>query len=173
MTIGGRGGQQGHDPVRERNRDRDERVYERRRRSDTRRRARLERQAYDPSPPTDDDWVTPDPDSDGVRRVRPPTPIGADLEALLVQRGWSERLRGTRVFAHWDRVVGADLARRCEPVRIAGGTLIIRAESQVWATQLRYLTPTLLASAQELLGPHTVRDIRLVVGPLHGTQEAP
>jgi predicted nucleic acid-binding Zn ribbon protein len=162
-----------HDPRTARHRDRDERVYDRRRRADARRRARLEREAYDPAPPTDDDWVTPDPDTDGVHRVRPPTPIGADLERFLAQRGWSERLRGTRVFARWDEIVGTDLAGRCEPVRVAGGTLVIRAESQVWATQLRYLTPTLLRSAEQILGADTVREVRLVVGPLQGTQEAP
>ena len=160
-----------HDPRTARHRDRDERVYDRRRRADARRRARLEREAYDPSPPTDDDWVTPDPDTDGVRRVRPPTPIGADLERVLAQRGWSERLRATRVFTRWAEIVGTDLASRCEPVRIAGGILVIRAESQVWATQLHYLTPTLLRSATQVLGSETVREVRLVVGPLQGTQE--
>jgi len=162
-----------HDPRKARHRDRDERVYERRRRSDARRRSRLEREAYDPAPPTDDDWVTPDPKTDAVHRVRPPTPVGADLERFLAQRGWSERLRVTRVFARWNEIVGDDLAGRCEPVRVAGGTLVVRAESQVWATQLRYLTPALLRSAVQVLGPDTVREIRLVVGPLQGTQETP
>ena len=162
-----------HDPRSARHRDRDERVYDRRRRADARRRARLDREAYDPSPPTDDDWVTPDPDTDGLRRVRPPTPVGADVERFLAQRGWSDRLRGTRVFTRWEEIVGADLARRCEPVRVAGGILVIRAESQVWATQLHYLTPVLLRSAAQVLGPDTVRSVRLVVGPLQGTQETP
>lgn len=162
-----------HDPRVARHRDRDERLYERRRRAEARRRARLERETYDPAPPSDEDWVAPDPDTDAVQRVRPPTAIGADLERLLAQRGWSDRLRGAQVFTRWTDIVGADLARRCEPVRVAGGILVIRAESQVWATQLHYLTPTLLRSATEVLGPDTVREVRLVVGSLQGTQETP
>ncbi len=170
---GGAGGQQGHDPRTERHRDRDERVYERRRRAAARRRAQLERREYDPAPPTDDDWVAPDPDTDALQRLRPPTAIGSDLEGVLAQRGWTARLRGTRVFTHWERIVGPELARRCEPVRVAGGTLVIRAENQAWATQLRYLTPALLTSAQELLGEDVVAEIRLVVGPLQSSQETP
>ncbi len=169
----GAGGQQGHDPRTERHRDRDERLYERRRRAAARRRAQLERREYDPAPPTDDDWVAPDPETDGVRRVRPPTAIGADLDQVLAERGWTARLRGARVFAEWERIVGPELARRCEPVRVAGGTLVIRAENQAWATQLRYLTPVLLTSARELLGEEVVVDIRLVVGPLQSSQETP
>lgn len=162
-----------HDPRRARNSDRDEHVYARRRRADARRRAALERRAYDPAPPDDDDWTAPDPDTDGLRRLRPPSAIGEAVDGFIARQGWSDRLRGTRVFDRWEEIVGAALALRCEPVRVAGGTLVIRAESQVWATQLHYLTGDVLRSAAEVLGPGTVRDIRVVVGPLTGTQERP
>jgi predicted nucleic acid-binding Zn ribbon protein len=156
---------------RARNLDRDERVYERRRWSQARQRAKLERDAFDPAPPTEDDWVTAEEDTDGLRRVRPPSAVGDTLERFVDQRGWSERLQGTRVFTHWSEVVGADLVPHCEPVRVAGGTLVVRAASQVWATQLRYLTPAMLGRANEVLGAGTVRDVRIVVGALTGTEE--
>jgi hypothetical protein len=50
---------------------------------------------------------------------------------------------------------------------------VIRAESQAWATQLRYLTPALLQRRSRCSVPGTVREVRLVVGPLQGTEEAP
>lgn len=160
----------GTDPRRARNSDRDEHVYARRRRADARRRAAVERRTYDPAPPDDDDWTVPDPDTDGLQRVRPPSAIGEAVEGFIARRGWSDRLRGTRVFDRWGEIVGENLAGHCEPVRVAAGTLVIRAESQVWATQLHYLTGELLHSAAEVLGPTTVRDIRVVVGPLTGSQ---
>ncbi len=159
------------DPRRARHSDRDEHVYARRRRADARRRAAIERRSYDPAPPDDDDWTAPDPDSDGLQRVQPPSSLGAALDGFVARQGWGDRLRGARVFTHWEQIVGQALAARCEPVRVAGGTLVIRAESQVWATQLHYLTPDLLRSAGEVLGAGTVRDIRVVVGTLTGTQE--
>lgn len=158
---------------RARHSDRDEHLYARRRRSDARRRAKLERRSYDPGPPTDDDWTAPEPESDGVRRLQPPSAIGEALQGFVDRQGWGERLRGGQVFSRWEEIVGAALAARCEPVRVAGGTLVIRAQSQVWATQLHYLTPSLVRSAGEVLGPGTVREIRVVVGPLTGEQEKP
>lgn len=158
------------DPRRARNLDRDERTYERRRWQAARRRAQQERAAFDPAPPDDDDWVTGDEETDALHRVRAPSPLGAALEGYVASRGWSDRLRAGRVFLHWEEIVGRDLAARCEPIRIAGGTLVVRAENQAWATQLRYLTPTLLRNAAQVLGPGTVRSIRLVVGPLQGEE---
>jgi predicted nucleic acid-binding Zn ribbon protein len=148
--------------------DRDVNVYHRRRRVQARQRAKQDRAGFDPAPPTDDDWVVPDEDTDGLRRIGAPTPVSDSLSAYIDRRGWSERLRGANAWTRWDEIVGADLADRCEPVRLAGGSLVVRAESQVWATQLRYLLPQLRANVDEALGAGTVRDVRIVVGPLEG-----
>lgn len=148
--------------------DRDAQIYARRRRTQHARRAAQERATFDPGPPTDDDWVVADPDTDGVRKIGPPTPVGDELARFVQQRGWAERLRGADAWARWDHIVGADLASRCEPVRLAGRTLVVRAESQVWATQLRYLLATLRSNAERELGEGSVREVRVVVGPLEG-----
>jgi predicted nucleic acid-binding Zn ribbon protein len=153
--------------------DRNERIYAWKRVRRSRERARMERRAYDPAPPTDEDWTVPEDETDGVRRISPPTAVADTLEALVRRRGWDERLRGATAWTRWEDIVGADMARRCEPVRLAGGTLVVRAESTVWATQLRYLTPQLQANALEVLGAGSVTAIRIVIGPLEGTAEAP
>jgi predicted nucleic acid-binding Zn ribbon protein len=150
--------------------DRDAHLYARKRWQQQRERARLERRHYDPSPPSDDDWTVPEEETDGVRRISRPTPVGDTLGAYLDRRGWNERLRAATAWSRWEDVVGAPLAQRCEPVRLAGGTLVVRAESQVWATQLRYMLPQLQQKAEEVLGAGTVAEVRVVVGPLEGRQ---
>lgn len=151
--------------------DRDIYVYHRRRRAQARERAQQDRASFDPAPPTDDDWVVPDEDTDGLRRIGAPTPVADTLSSYIERRGWGERLRGANAWSRWDEIVGADLADRCEPVRLAGGSLVVRAESQVWATQLRYLLPRLRSNVDEVLGAGTVQDVRIVVGPLEGRTE--
>ncbi len=146
--------------------DKDERFYAWQRARQSRRRAEIEREQFDPGPPAEDDWTMAEEHTDGVRRVSPPTTLSASLDAFVRRRGWDERLRGAAVWAQWDQIVGPDLAQRCEPVRVAGGTLLVRAESQVWATQLRYLTTQLKANAAEVVGADAVREVRIVVGPL-------
>jgi predicted nucleic acid-binding Zn ribbon protein len=150
-------------------RDRDERVYARKRASAARKRAAAERAAYDPAPPDPDDWTVEDEDTGALQRVTGPSPIGASLETFIRRRGWAERVRTGAAWARWEEIVGPELARHCEPVRVAGGVLVVRAVSPTWAAQLRYLIPHLQANADQLLGTGTVRSVRLVVGPLEGS----
>jgi predicted nucleic acid-binding Zn ribbon protein len=159
------------DPRRAGQADRDEYLYARKRRKQQWDRARLERRHYDPSPPSDDEWTVPEEETDGIRRISRPTPVGDSLGTYLERRGWKERLRAATAWTRWEDVVGPQLAERCEPVRLAGGTLVVRAESQVWATQLRYMLPQLQEKAEQILGAGTVKDVRVVVGPLEGRDE--
>jgi len=146
--------------------DRDEHLYGRRRAEGARKRAAEERRTFDPAPPGDDDWVVGEEETDGLRRIGPPTPVGETIEGLVRRRGWEERLRGAALWTNWEAIVGPELCARCEPVRLAGGTLVIRAESQPWATQLRYLAGRLRTNAAAVLGERAVRDVQVVVGPL-------
>jgi hypothetical protein len=153
--------------------DREATLYARKRAKQARVRAEQERRSFDPAPPDDEDWTVEEEETDGVRRISPPTPVGETLGAFVRRRGWDDRLRGAAVWTRWEDIVGPDLATRCEPVRVAGGTLVIRAENQVWATQLRYLTAQLMNNAERVLGPGTVKEVRIVVGPLQGAPTEP
>jgi hypothetical protein len=152
--------------------DRDLYLYDRKRAEQARARAKLDRATYDPAPADPDaEWTIEDDNGSGLARTSAPAPVGDALQQFLARRGWAERLSGATASQRWDEVVGPDLADRCEPVRLAGGTLVVRAESQVWATQLRYLLPQLVENTNTVLGGHQVREVRLVVGPLEGRGE--
>lgn len=148
--------------------DRDERLYERKRARQARERAAAERAGFDPRPPDDEDWTVGAEDSDALVRLTPPTAVTETLQELIRRRGWTERLRGASAWSRWDTIVGPELAQRCEPVRLVKGVLTVRAESQVWATQLRYMLPQLRGNIEAALGPGSVRDVTVVVGPLEG-----
>jgi predicted nucleic acid-binding Zn ribbon protein len=79
-------------------------------------------------------------------------------------RGWGERLTLGRLRNQWPAVVGASVAARSEPVKLAAGVLTIRAESGAWATELTLLAKQLLARMGDQLGAGVVRDVRVVVG---------
>ncbi|MTV25250.1 DUF721 domain-containing protein [Nitriliruptoraceae bacterium ZYF776] len=150
--------------------DRDGRLYARKRWQQVQRRAELEREAYDPAPADpDEEWTVADEDGAGLQRTFPPAPVGDAVAALLRRRGWAERLSGATAAQRWHDIVGPELVERCEPVRLAGGALVIRAESQIWATQMRYMLPHLQERANAVLGEGRVREVRLTVGPLQGS----
>ena len=115
----------------------------------------------------EDGWDLEDQDdASRTTRVPAPTPVGAELGRLLGRPGWSERIGVARLASAWEDVVGPDLATHCEPVRISGRVLTVRAASGTWATQLRWFTVQLAERAQDLLGSGSVTEVRLVVGPL-------
>lgn len=64
----------------------------------------------------------------------------------------------------WDTLVGADIAGHCQPQSLRAGELVVEAESTAWATQLRLLTPGILATLTRELGSGVVTKIR-VHGP--------
>jgi len=124
-------------------------------------------------PPAPDDWTVADGDEPTLTRVEGPTALSGELARIARRPGWGERLGSVRVWTAWEGMVGPELAEHCEPVRLAGRVLVVRAESPAWATQLRYLSGQLIERAEVALGPGSVREVRVTVGSLEGRTGAP
>lgn len=148
--------------------DRDPTLYARARARAAAERQRLLHSDQALVPPTDEDWVVADEDDPVVRVVGAPTLLADRLAGFIAGRGWDERLGGVAVLRAWPEIVGEDLARVCEPVRLAGGVLVVRVVDQTWATQLRYMLDRVRENVNVRLGRHEVRTVRLVVGVLEG-----
>jgi predicted nucleic acid-binding Zn ribbon protein len=121
-------------------------------------------------PPAPDDWTVAEDDEPTLKRVEGPRELGGDIARLLRRPGWAERLGAARVAAAWDDIVGEQLAAHCEPVRLAGRVLVVRASTPAWATQLRYLTAQLIERADAVLGAGSVREVNVTVGRLEGAR---
>ena len=119
-------------------------------------------------PPSPEDWTVAEDDDAHLTRVEGPTALAGELARITRRAGWSERLGAAQVSAAWTDIVGEDLTAHCEPVRLAGRVLTVRAASPVWATQLRYLTSQLVERADAVLGPGSVREVNITVGRLEG-----
>ena len=95
---------------------------------------------------------------------RDPQPFGSLVRRLVSDRGWESTAASASVLAGWGRIVGAELAARCQPVSLREGELTLAAESTAWAMQLRGMLPTLMTRIRAELGPDVVTRIR-VHGP--------
>jgi predicted nucleic acid-binding Zn ribbon protein len=93
-----------------------------------------------------------------------PAPIGSILGSAMAELGWVAPLAHARVMGQWASVVGADIAARCQPVSLADGELRVAAESTAWATQLRLMTPQLLARITRELPAGLVTKL-VITGP--------
>ncbi|WP_432484799.1 DciA family protein [Kineococcus esterisolvens] len=96
--------------------------------------------------------------------ARDPQPLGSTLDRLVGERGWEQPVAVGGAFGRWDAVVGPELAGHCAPESLKDGTLVVRAESTAWATQVRLLTSVLVRRLDEELGHGVV--VKVVVrGP--------
>ena len=110
--------------------------------------------------------VDPEETAEPVRPAQGPDPavLGEAVRALSARRGWDARLEGAEIHARWAEVAGDQLARHTEPVRLAGGVLVLRASDSAWATQVRYLAADLTRRANAVLGKSLVERITVVAG---------
>jgi predicted nucleic acid-binding Zn ribbon protein len=92
---------------------------------------------------------------------RDPQPLGVVLDRLVKARGWQQPTAEAMVFGAWERVVGADVAAHCRPVKLEGGELTVEAESTAWATQLRGLAGKLMGRIAGEVGPNVVKKLHI------------
>lgn len=111
----------------------------------------------------------------GARRI-PPTTSGAhpddrdpqlldtSVARLVNDRGWEIDLRIQAVFGRWTELVGAEVGAHSTPESLTDGKLSVRTDSTAWATQLKYLAPTVVRRLNEELGDGIVTVID-ILGP--------
>jgi len=92
---------------------------------------------------------------------RDPQPFGAVLDRLVKARGWQKPAAEATVFGSWEKVVGAEIAAHCRPVKLENGELTVEAESTAWATQLRLLSAKLLAGIATAVGGKVVTRLHI------------
>ena len=98
---------------------------------------------------------------------RDPQLLDTTIGRLIADQGWDTDVRVHGVFAHWDRMVGPEVAAHCSPEAFAEGRLTVRTDSTAWATQMRLLAGTVVRRLNEELGDGTVTviDVRGPSGP--------
>ncbi len=95
---------------------------------------------------------------------RDPQKLGATMERLMAERGWSREVNVHVLLGRWPALVGPVNAAHSQPERYRDAVLTVRAESTAWATSLRTMAPQLVARLNDQLGDGTVRRIT-VLGP--------
>lgn len=109
---------------------------------------------------------------------RPPPPAGRGLSRLLRDLDGRFGQGADALSARWREVVGAEVARRTEPVKLVKGrnggpaTLEIRVAGPA-AAIIQHQAHDILARVNLFLGPEAVQKLRIVQGPLQRTEAAP
>ena len=93
-----------------------------------------------------------------------PEKLSNILSDLVTTKDWKKGIAEGTLFTKWREIVGNEIADHCEPITLFEGTLIIKAESTSWATQLRLITPDLLKNIRSRSEGALVEELT-VIGP--------
>lgn len=102
---------------------------------------------------------------------RPPPPAGRALNAFVRDLDGKFGQGSGALTARWREIVGDDIARRTEPVKLskgrngAGSSLEIRVAGPA-AAIIQHQAQEILARVNLFLGPEAVQKLRIVQGPL-------
>jgi hypothetical protein len=116
------------------------------------------------------------------KRTRPPfrpaPPAGRSLNRYMKELDAKYGQSAGALTARWREVVGPEIARRTEPVKLVKGrngaasSLEIRVAGPA-AAIIQHQAHEILARVNLFLGPDAVQKLRIVQGPLHRTDAAP
>jgi predicted nucleic acid-binding Zn ribbon protein len=93
-----------------------------------------------------------------------PVPLSDALAKVGAEFGLAPGNAQSTLDARWSEVMGADVAAHTTLVSVREGVLTVTVDDPIWATQLRYLEPAIVARATALLGPAVVTRLRVRVG---------
>lgn len=94
--------------------------------------------------------------------MRDPVPISSSLDGVVrALRGPSRSAVGG-VFGRWEEAVGEQVAGHVKPVKLDEGILLVEVDDPAWATQVKFLAPTITERLAEVAGVRVDRiDVRV------------
>jgi hypothetical protein len=79
-----------------------------------------------------------------------PVSLTASLDGVVTSlRGPSRKAVGG-LFGRWNEAVGEQVAEHVRPVKLDGGVLTVEVDDPAWATQVKFLAPTIIARLAEV-----------------------
>jgi predicted nucleic acid-binding Zn ribbon protein len=101
---------------------------------------------------------------------RDPAMLSGLIDRLIINKGWDLQIATGKLQGQWGLIVGHEIASHVviESFNLdpsgQSGTLILRAESSAWATQIRLLLPTISERLGQEIGQGRISEIK-VLGP--------
>ncbi len=89
--------------------------------------------------------------------------LGNILARVMEGEALERKLKHSAVFRNWSRIVGPLLARRCWPVSVKKGVLLVRVAGPLWMQELHFQKTELLKKVTEAAGPGRIEDIRFTL----------
>lgn len=83
----------------------------------------------------------------------------------------NNRVKEYGLWKSWDRMVGQNVSRHCQPDRLKDGILFLKVSSSVWMQQLQFMKSIIIVKVNGYMGDNSVRDVRFQIGKLESLKQ--
>ena len=87
------------------------------------------------------------------------------MDETGLRLGLGDATKLGKLAARWRGIVGDAIAHHAEPTSLKAGTLRVRTDSAVWATEISYLGGEIKRRANDALAEDAVVEVRVWTGP--------
>jgi predicted nucleic acid-binding Zn ribbon protein len=101
-----------------------------------------------------------------LQEPEPDEPVSLTLsldDVVKTLRGPSRQAVGG-LFGRWDEAVGEQVAHHVRPLKLDRGVLSVEVDDPAWATQVKFLAPTIISRLAEVAGAR-VEQLQVRVDP--------
>jgi predicted nucleic acid-binding Zn ribbon protein len=109
-------------------------------------------------------WSQPDPSQSFPESDEEPMPLSVSLDGVVKSLRGPSRRAVAGLFGRWAEAVGEQVAEHVRPVKLDAGVLSVEVDDPAWATQVKFLAPTIIARLAEVAGTQVDR-IQVRVDP--------
>jgi len=81
-----------------------------------------------------------------------PVPISQSLDGVVRSLRGPSRKAVSGVFGRWVDAVGPQVAEHVRPLKLDERVLVVEVDDPAWATQVKFLTPTIVERLREVAG---------------------
>jgi predicted nucleic acid-binding Zn ribbon protein len=85
-----------------------------------------------------------------VAHVNEPVRITKSLDSVISSLRGTDRVQIGGVFGRWDDAVGQNVAAHVRPVRLDQRVLTVEVDDAAWATQVSFLSSTIISRLYEV-----------------------
>jgi predicted nucleic acid-binding Zn ribbon protein len=94
--------------------------------------------------------------------VKEPVPITTSIDSIMSSLRGTDRVQIGGVFGRWADAVGENVADHVRPVRLDQRVLTVEVDEAAWATQVKFLSATIIRRLREVAAVDIERiDVRL------------
>ncbi len=79
-----------------------------------------------------------------------PVPISKSLDQIMKSLRGTDRIQIGGVCGKWTDAVGQNVATHVRPIRLDQGVLTVEADNAAWATQVKFLSGTIINRLAEV-----------------------